>query len=171
MTWRLPASKTDPGALKCERPWGCLCPAVGCPCCTALEHIGILKDLFGESAVNDSFPLFLNAEGGVVSEQATQPWSSTWRLRLTSRSICHQVCYALGDIPGVTLRRCTSRDLRSTLSFSRCNCWPDGFTGDPPLGTPRSTPRLDGAYQSLKLGGILRQDRTTTQVPICAWLR
>ena len=59
VTWRLSASKTDPCALGCERQWGCLCPAAGCPYCAVCEHIAIPKDLFGEDAVASSFPSFL----------------------------------------------------------------------------------------------------------------
>ena len=72
VTWRLSASKTDPGALGCERQWGCLCPMVGCPFCAACEHMEILKNLFGEATSSKNFPLFPNACGEVVSEAAMQ---------------------------------------------------------------------------------------------------
>ena len=73
ITWELPVSKADPKALGCKRSWGCSCwdakhVREGCPYHTALAHIAILQEWFGDDGEGDEAqPLFPGADGLAVS--------------------------------------------------------------------------------------------------------
>ena len=74
VTWRLPVSKTDPGALGCERSWGCLCsetaPAAACPFCAAVLQMALLAQLFPNAEEDSDLPFFPQADGSFVEADA-----------------------------------------------------------------------------------------------------
>ena len=75
ISWRLPASKTDPTAMGCTRTWGCTCftpsaPAQECPYHTMKHHVYLTEQHFGSEATDPDFPLFPTVEGKTVEGQA-----------------------------------------------------------------------------------------------------
>ena len=73
VTIHLPATKTDPMALSCERSWGCVCldgeaSADTCPFHAALAHTQDLRARFGDKVDSDTFP-FAPSQTGEVMEK------------------------------------------------------------------------------------------------------
>ena len=74
VTILLPATKTDPQALSCERSWGCVCPegledASACPFHAALEQKKALRELFGDEVDLEGFPFSPTVGGKAVSKE------------------------------------------------------------------------------------------------------
>ena len=71
--WRLPATKTDPGAISVTREWGCLCSSSSsarCPAHRAQEHFEEMERRFGPREYwAEDLPLFPSAAGGVVEKE------------------------------------------------------------------------------------------------------
>ena len=76
VTINLPVSKTDPGALACERSWGCVCvddekvDATACPYHAAVAQQALLKAKFGNKVETEGFPFSPNLHGEGVSKEA-----------------------------------------------------------------------------------------------------
>ena len=71
LTWRLPASKSDPMAKGCSRTWGCTCAADKrtCPYHAALAQLTLLRERFGADRVRGRCPLFPDGDGNVVEAE------------------------------------------------------------------------------------------------------
>ena len=75
VTILLPATKTDPQALSCERTWGCTCEGREggereCPVHAAIAQKKLLVQTFGPGKVSkEAFPFMPSRTGGTMSKQ------------------------------------------------------------------------------------------------------
>ena len=74
VSWKLPASKTDPQAVSTTREWGCLCKkgrVSPCPAHMAKEHLQCLEVKFSKTQIDSGeLPLFPDESGGFCSKES-----------------------------------------------------------------------------------------------------
>jgi hypothetical protein len=103
VTWHLPASKTDPGAVGTSRTHGCSCGAsvsAGCPVHAIWDQLLVLQRTFPHRwSEKDGFdwalPLFPDAEGRIVEKEAMadtiREAAVHLKVALASRGLTEQV--------------------------------------------------------------------------------